>query len=225
MLSPDGRIVSSVVWYGEGGPKDIPGNRAYVSEEAALERELELAGKWIVDSEVESDGESDYIAETFQPGLRSAGRDRYAVILGSGNTEIDTGFIFEKSDDGWNILYDGVVWAAAQDWDDANNAMNHIKSHTIDILSKGPNALKEFTAQYTWKDKCASKELFDNGKATGAVVQPAAGGFLCYYKGNCSEEIFPTMEAAQAETKLRYTEDKFKLLMEQTFNGTDEDEE
>jgi hypothetical protein len=225
MLSPEGRIVSSVVWYGEGGPEDSPVKRAYISEEAALEKELEMAGRWIIDSEVESNGESDYVSETFHSGHKPIGKDRFAAVLISGSAEIDTGFIFDKSDDGWNILYDGAVWAAAKDWDAANAAMNHIKSYIIDILSKGPNALKEFTARYAWKDKGASKALLDNGTETSAFIQPASGGFFCYYNGDCSEEIFPTMEEAQAEAQLRYTGDKFESLMEQVNDATEDDYE
>jgi hypothetical protein len=220
MLSFDGRIVSSVVWYGEGGPEDIPVNRGYVTEEAALEKELKLAGRWISDSEAESD----YVSETFQSGHKPIGKDRFAAVLINRNAEIDTGFIFEKSDEGWNILYDGAVWAAAKDWDEANSVMNHIKSYIVDILSKGPNALKEFTAPYTWENKGTSKMLLDNGVATSAVIQPVSRGFLCYYKGDCSEEIFPTMEAAQAEAQLCYTGAKFKSLMEQVRDELNEDE-
>jgi hypothetical protein len=221
MLSPDGRIVSSVVWYGEGGPEDIPVKRGYVTEEAALEKERELAGRWILDSEAESE----YVSETFQSSHKPIGKDRFAAVLIKGNAEIDTGFIFEKSDDRWNILYDGAVWASAKDWDEANSVMEHIKSYIIDILSKGPKALKEFTARYTWEDKGTSKMLLDNGVATSALIQPVSRSFLCYYKGDCSEEIFPTMEAAQAEAQLRYTGAQFESLMKQVRDAMNEDEE
>jgi hypothetical protein len=143
------------------------------------------------------------------------------------NTEVDTGFIIEKSGGEWKILYDGEVWAAAKTWDDVYSVMSNINLYIADIISKGPNALKEFTAYYKWKDndKDKSKILFDGGTDTGFVIQSIGGDFLCYQNGACLNEVFPTVEAAQTEAKLRYTVDKFDSMMRQIgIGGEDEDD-
>jgi hypothetical protein len=223
MLSPDGRIVSSIVWYGEGGPEeDNPGKRRYDLEETALTEELERIDRWFYSS---PEG-ADYFPDTVRPAYKPVSKDCFMYILEYNDAQIDTGFTIEKSDEGWNILYDGAVWGVSKTWDNVYSVMNHIKYYIGDIISKGRTAFKEFIAYYTWKDNDESKLLFDHGKATGVFVKPGPGGFFCHYDGNTGpEDVFPTLLEAKIEATLRYTGDKFQSLIDDITIEPDEDEE
>jgi hypothetical protein len=234
MLAPGGRIVPSAVWYGEGWLEDNPlKKRRYFSEESALEGELKLITERLGGSMEETDS----IEAARYPAYRAISKDRFAYVLEIeaaeadsdeiDDVEVDTGFTVEKSGDEWKILYDGEVWASAKTWDDVYSVMSNINLYVADIISKGPNALKGFTAYYKWKDndRDKSKILFDGGTDTGFVIQSIGGDFLCYQNGACLNEIFPTMEAAQTEAKLRYTVEKFDSMMRQIGVGGDEEDE
>jgi hypothetical protein len=204
MLSPEGRVVPSTVWYATGSMADDDGTtRSYVTEEAALQGENERIYKWFVSYEEEK---NHFVPQKITPVLRGAGRDFFKIVISE--SEVDTGFTVEKPDHGWNFIYDGIVWGNAETWSDTITVMGHIVFHLGDLLYKGPEALKEFTAQYIWKDRDGAPALFDDDQETGFVIQPGYGGFICSLNGSGSEKVFPTMEEAQIEAKLRYTKEK-----------------
>jgi hypothetical protein len=217
-LTPDGRIVPAIIWYGEGGPAGSPEKRPYPSEKAALEGELALVKKWHFDLM----NIKNVVSEIRLPAYKPIDADRFAYIMEIESVQVDTGFTIEKSGDEWKIIYDGDQWGAAKTWDEIYSIMSHIKLYLDDILAKGPTALKEFIAPYAWETRGAAKVLLDQGKATGAVIQPFGSNFLCSYNNLCLDEIFPTLEAAQTELKVRYTLDKFDNLMDQIIIEEDE---
>jgi hypothetical protein len=210
MLSPNGRIVPSIVWYGEGGPNRE--KRRYTSEEAALKKEMEQVSGWFVRKEREN---YNYVPEVSRPVFKQISRDRFTVAEKSGKTEVDTGFTVEKSGDVWRVLYDGVVWGITKEWENVYTVVGHIFLYTGEMIAKGPNILKEFIASYTWEDRDGSKILLNKGKPTGVTVRPGPGGFHCYYRDGdaCPEDIFPSLEEAQIEAKLRYTGAEFRSIM------------
>jgi hypothetical protein len=210
-LSADGRILPSTMWYAKGSLGDDDGTtRSYVSRRAALQGEQERISKWYISYEKEK---NHFIPQKLTPVIKKAGDDFFKILIKE--DAIDTGFTVEKSDNSWNFFYDGAVWGNAKTWDDTITVMGHIIFYAGSLLCKGPKALKEFIARYTWKDGNKIKTLFDDGKKTGFVVQPGYGGFICSHNGSSPEEVFPTMEEAQIEAKLRYTKEKFDSLMGQ----------
>jgi hypothetical protein len=216
MLSPDGRVVPSVVWYAEGGPVKTE-KRCYVEETTAVETELDMISKWYVAGDIENE-ESDYELETTCIGYKPIGMDCLAVIITVATedeqTDVDTGFTIAKSGDEWKIFYDGAVWGKGKKWSDVTSMMTHIKRHVGEIMMRGPEALKDFIAPYYWEGTNKSKALFDDGEKTELVVQSGYGGFICSFNGFCPEDVFPTLEEAQIEAILRYTMDKYNLSMD-----------
>ena len=212
MLSPDGRIVPSEVWYAEGGPYDRS-RRSYATEEAALQEEKERIVRWFMHSQQE---QYHYVPRIIKPVFKKTDTDRLGFFMGEGEEGVDTGFRFEKSGEKntWNVCYDGEVWAVAKEWDALYSVMAHILLYVGPILAKGPSALREFTARYAWRDQDAAKSLFDQGNPTGFVIRPAGrGGFFCHYRADSPGEVFPTLAEAQIEAKLRYTKERFDSLM------------
>jgi hypothetical protein len=213
MLSPDGRVVPSTVWYGEGGPYHA-GKRGYALEEEAVAKELDMISNWFAETDTETEGEdSEYVPESTGIGYKPITGERLAVVMlikrEDGETETDTGFSVEKSGDEWNIIYDGQVWGRKKQWSDVQSMMSHVDLWVGDIIKEGPEALKEIIDRYSWSDRDAAKALFDGEKNTGVVVKSAYGGFVCYFNDFCPEDVFPAMEEAQIEATLRYTRDEY----------------
>jgi hypothetical protein len=53
-------------------------------------------------------------------------------------------------------LYDGAVWGTAKEWENVYTVVGHIFLYTGEMIAKGPNILKEFTASYTREDRDGS---------------------------------------------------------------------
>jgi hypothetical protein len=212
MLSPDGRIVPSVVWYGEGGPGQTR-KRRYPTEGAALNGELNLMERWNKELEAEA-GIVSVESRPFNLIFKASGKDCFTVMLGEDeNDGVDTGFTVKKSEaEEWTLWYDGAVWTAAKEWEDVFAAIVRIRLHAGLIIERGPAALKDFTASFSWRDKARSSILLDRGKPTGFIIRPSGGGFFCYHH-ETPEEILPTKEAAQRETVIRYAGEKFNTLI------------
>jgi hypothetical protein len=211
MLSPDGRVVPSTVWYGEGGPRH-EGKRCYALEDEALNKEFAMMRDWFAETDAETEDEdedSEYIPEETGIGYKPVEGGRLAVVMliEREDEEIEefTGFTVEKSGDEWNVIYDGLVWGRNKKWSEVQSMMSHIDFCVGDILLNGPEALKEIIDRYSWTDRGTETALFDDEKNTGVVVKPAYGGFVCYFNDFCPEDVFPTMEEAQIEAVLRYT--------------------
>jgi hypothetical protein len=210
MLSPDGRIVPSTVWYGEGGPGKRK-RRRYASEKEAFKGERELSNKFFMASK----GEGHYETESDSPLFKALGIERFALMLGKDDdTAADTGFTIEKSGSVWKVFYDGTVWGTAKTWDDVHSVIAHILLYVGDIASKGPKTLKEFIAPYSWADKDGVKTLLNNGKTTGITVKPGPGGFFCHYNDSFyPEDVFPSLEEAQTEAMLHCAGGEFYSMM------------
>ncbi|MDR3343306.1 MAG: hypothetical protein LBT14_11085 [Treponema sp.] len=219
-LDSGGRIVSALVWYAEGGPYEQK-KRAYTSEEAALDTEIKRFDRWydraqekLAEEEAEDDGE-EYDPSSINPHFKATGLNRYALFLwenGNEETEVDTGFIIECSGNAaqeqsestqCQIYYDGQIWYTAP-WLDLDAIIGHIMLHIGTLLFEGPQALKAFTAEYTWlRGKDGTHRLFDAGEDTGIAVR--SGGSFCYYgTAAAPQEILPTLRAAQIEAELHY---------------------
>jgi hypothetical protein len=229
LLSPEGRVVPSEVWYGEGGPGNAE-RRSYALEKTALEEELNRVSAWLTetgddteDEDEDEDEDSGDIPEITGIGYKPLDRDRLAVVFivrrEDGATEEDTGFTVEKAEAKWKLVYDGAVWGNNKRWNEVQAMMSHIDFYIGDILLQGPGVLKEIVDRYSWSDRDTEKALFEDEKDTGVVVKPEYGGFVCYFNDFCPEEIFPTVEEAQIEAVLRYTRDEYSSLADDGEDG------
>jgi hypothetical protein len=215
MLSPEGRVVPSAVWHGEGGPGNAE-RRSYAREKTALEEELNRVTNWLAetgDDAEDEDADSGDVPETTGIGYKPISDDRLAVVFfvnrEDEEIEEDTGFTVEKAGTKWNVVYDGAVWGKRKKWSEVQAMMSHIDFYIGDIILKGPEALKEIVDRYSWSDRDTAKALFEDEEDTGVVVKPAYGGFVCYFGVFCPEEVFPTMEEAQIEAVLRHTMEQY----------------
>jgi hypothetical protein len=183
MLSPDGRIVPSIVWYGEGGP-DQTKRRRYTSPEAALEGELEIIQQWTDEEEEEDEEDEESLPSeyhTFKLIFKAIDIGHFAILLGENErTGVDTGFTAKKSEEGpWQVWYDGAVWGVAKEWNQVHAVMVHIELYVGAIIGKGPKALKDFIAPFSWQAQDQSWVLLDHGRPSGFIVRPSGSNYLC----------------------------------------------
>ena len=229
-LGAGGRIISALLWCAEGGPYKQK-KRVYDSEEDALDTEIERFYRWydrtqerLAEKLSDEDGEEcEYAPISLTPCFKTIGVGRHAVFLRKNDDEesgVDTGFIIDYRSDGTQgqsnstpcrISYDGHLWYTVA-WPELNTTIGHIMLYIDSLLVQGPQALKEFTARYAWRQsKDGTHRLFDDGENTGIAVRSGIGGFLCYYlDGAAPQEILPTLRAAQIEAELHYIRDRLE---------------